>query len=393
MCCGILGVVMKFFHVIWAGLWRRPVRSIFTIASVTIAFLLFGFLFGITTGIDAIIGELSPDGLRVQARSSMRDVMPESYLEKIKRLPGVKNAISITFLFDARFQGSKTPIPLGAFGGENPLEALPPQFRMPREQGEALMNTRSGIVVGARLAEKFGWKIGDRIPITSNAWPRRDGSQSWRFDVVGIYEMEGQPQVANEMFFNYRYLEEARAVGNGFVNFFMVRVKEPGSSARVAAAIDDLFANSPNPTLTQNDRDWIRSRVDRLGNIDFFVTSVVGAALFTLLFLTGNTMSQSVVERIPELAVLKALGFSNLSVFLLVLLEAVLLCVVGALAGLAITAALFPALTEALQLPIQLPWRSLALGVGIALLVALASSLWPALRAKRLSVIDGLAGR
>jgi putative ABC transport system permease protein len=384
---------MKFFPIIWAGLWRRPARTLFTVTSVLIAFLLFGFLFGITAGFDAAIDGLNPNGMRVQPRSSMRDVLPVSYLEQLKRIPGVEHAVSITFLFDARYQDAPTPIPLLALGGENPFAAGAPEFRLATQQRQALLRTQTGAVVGARLAEKFGWKIGDRVSFTSNVWPRRDAASSWPFDIVGIYEMAGKPQIANEVFFNYSYLEAARASGNGLVSFFLLRILDPSRSAEIAGKIDDMFANSPSPTITQNDRDWIRSRIDRLGNIEFFVISVVGAALFTLLFLTGNTMAQSVVERIPELAVLKALGFSDAVVFLMVLLEAVLLCVVGALAGLAVTALLFPALAEALRLPIALPWRSVGMGLGIALLVAVLSSLWPALRAKRLSVIDGLAGR
>jgi putative ABC transport system permease protein len=384
---------MKFFPIIWAGLWRRPVRTIFTTVSVLIAFLLFGLLFGITAGFDAAIDSLSPNGMRVQARSSLRDVLPESYLGQLQRVPGVKSVICLAYLFDARFQGSRAPIPLLAFGGENPFDVLPPEFTLPREQRESLLRTRTGAIVGARLAEKLGWKIGDRIALTSSVFPRRDGSPSWPFDIVGIYEMDGKPEIANEVFFNYRYLEEARAAGNGFVSFFMLRITDPARSAQIATAIDDLFANSSYPTLTQNDRDWIRARIDRLGNIEFFVIAVVGAALFTLLFLTGNTMAQSVVERIPELAVLKALGFSDGSIFSLVLLEAMLLCLVGAFAGLAVTAALFPSLAETLRLPISLPVRSILIGLAIALLVAVLSSLGPALRARRLSVIDGLAAR
>lgn len=384
---------MKFFPIVWAGLWRRPARTLFTAVSVLIAFLLFGFLFGITAAFDAALDGLSPNGMRVQARSSFRDALPESYLEQLQRVPGVEQAASITYLFDARYGGAQAPVPLLALGGENPFAAGGPEFRLAADQQQALLRTRAGAIVGARLAEKFGWQIGDRISFTSNLWPRRDATATWPFEIVGIYEMEGKPQIANEVFFNYSYLEAARAGGNGFVNFFLLRITDPQRSAEIAGRIDDMFANSPYPTLTQNDRDWIQARIDQLGNVEFFVLAVVGAALFTLLLLTANTMAQSVVERIPELAVLKALGFSDLSVFLMVLLEAVLLCVVGAFAGLAVTSLLFPALAEALRLPIVLPWRSIGLGIAIALLVALLSSLWPALRAKRLSVIDGLAGR
>jgi putative ABC transport system permease protein len=384
---------MKFFPIIWASLWRRPARTIFTATSVLIAFLLFGSLFGIVSGIDAILNDLSPDGLRVQARSNLRDALPESYLQKLVNTPGVKGVSSVTALFDTRFAGSKTTISLSALGGESPLDVFAHQFRLPREQREALRTTRTGAIIGGRLAEKFGWKIGDRIPVTSSFWPRRDGSPSWVFDIVGIYDWDGHPELANEVFINYRYLEDARAVGNGLVHVFIVRIADARRSAAIAATIDDMFANSSYPTVTRNDRDWIRARIDRIGNIEFFVLSIVGAALFTLLFLTGNTMAQSVAERIPELSMLKALGFSDLSVFVMVLFEAVLLCVGGALAGLGISVALFPPMAEAIQLPIALPAQSIALGVGIALLLALLSSLWPSLRAKRLSVIDGLAGR
>jgi putative ABC transport system permease protein len=175
------------------------------------------------------------------------------------------------------------------------------------------------------------------------------------------------------------------------VNMYLVRASDGAKSATVSAEIDGLFANSRFPTLTQSDRDWIRARVQQVGDVNLIVNLIVFASLFTLLFLTGNVMMQAIRERTPELAVLKVLGYSNPRVLWLVLAEALVLCLPGALVGLIGAMAVFPRLAVAMNAPISMPLSVFAAGLIIGACVALASAVVPVRRALRLSIVDALS--
>ncbi len=225
---------------------------------------------------------------------------------------------------------------------------------------------------------------------------RADGSSDWVFEIVGIYDLE-QTEWATRFFANYAYINEGRAAAKDTAVQFLVGIKDPGRSAQVAQAIDDLFANSPNQTVTQNEKDFIESLLRQIGDISFLVNGIVGAVLFTLLFLTSNTMAQSVRERIPELAVLKTVGFSDATVQWLVLAEALLLSVVSAVLGLAAASVVLPAIAQQLSAqglgPMRVAPVVIAAGMATAVLLALVSGVLPARRARRLDIVAALAGR
>ncbi len=269
-----------------------------------------------------------------------------------------------------------------------------PEIKVPPDEVAAALRTRSGVIVGKALAEKQGWRIGDRLPIDGLNLKRKDG-QPWVFDIVGFYDLE-QHDFATQIIGNYDYFNEARTAGKDTAMQILVGIKHPSRSAQVAQQIDDLFANSPDQTLTQNEKDYIQSLLRQIGDISFLVNAIVGAVLFTLLFLTANTMAQSVRERVPELAVLKTLGFTDAGVQWLVLAEAILMSLVSAGIGLAIASAVLPAVSAFPQFgspPIHVPGNVFLLGSGAAVLLALASGLPPAQRARRLQVAAALSGR
>jgi putative ABC transport system permease protein len=223
---------------------------------------------------------------------------------------------------------------------------------------------------------------------------RKDGAQEWTFEIVGIYSWADGKVPSNEFWVNYSYFDEERTFGNGTVTFYFARINEPARSAQIAEQIDGLFANSPNETQTQNERDWLRGRINQIGNMAFFVNAIIGAVMFALLFLTGNTMMQSVRERIPELAVLKTYGFSNGAVVSLVVGEALLLCGVAAGIGLGIARLASPSIFRAIGAGgLALPWNVIGTGLAVAAVVAIISALPPAWRTQRMSVVDALAGR
>jgi putative ABC transport system permease protein len=260
----------------------------------------------------------------------------------------------------------------------------------------AMRRTRTGAIVGRALAQKYGWKVGDRIPIHSYNVTRKDGSADWVFDVVGFYDME-QSEWASNMWVHYDYINEARGSGKDTAMQFMVGINDAGQSAKISQAIDDAFANSPAQTTTQNEKDFVESLLRQIGDISFLVNGIVGAVLFTLLFLTANTMAQSVRERIPELAVLKTLGFSDSSVQWLVLAESLALSILAALLGLGIAALVLPAMTSVLQSQgagaMHVKPLVVAVGMGVAVLLALVSGILPARRARRLDIVAALAAR
>jgi putative ABC transport system permease protein len=257
-----------------------------------------------------------------------------------------------------------------------------------------MAQTRNGALIGQDLAKERGWKIGDRIPLRSSVWMRKDGAPDWTFEIVGIYSGFDGKVPSNEFWINYSYFDEERTFGNGTVTLYFARISNPARTADIAERIDGLFTNSPNETQTQNERDWVRGRIAQIGNMAFFINAIIAAVMFTLLFLTGNTMMQSVRERIPELAILKTYGFSNGAVVSLVLGEALLLCGVAAAIGLGLAQLASPSIYRAIGAGgISLPWNVVGTGLGVAAIVAVISALPPAWRVQRISIVDALAGR
>jgi putative ABC transport system permease protein len=383
---------MKYLPLIWAGLWRKRMRSTLTLLSVVVAFVLFGIMHGVTAGIDQIINQMSDSRLRIQSRVNITEPLPLAHLARIESVPGVTGVGFYNFV-GAYYQDPRNGINSGAMDISR-LRTMFPEVDISQQAIDAMAQTRNGALIGQDLAKERGWKVGDRIPLRSTIWMRKDGAQDWTFEIVGIYSGFDGKVPSNEFWINYTYFDEERTFGNGTVTLYFARINEPARSAEIADHIDGLFANSPNETQTQNERDWVRGRIAQIGNMAFFVNAIIGAVMFTLLFLTGNTMMQSVRERIPELAILKTYGFGNGAVVSLVLGEALLLCGAAAAIGLGIARLASPAIFRAIGAGgLALPWGVIGTGLGVAAIVAMISALPPAWRTQRISIVDALAGR
>ena len=381
---------MKYLPLVWAGLWRKRTRTLFTLLSIMIAFLLFGMLQGTNAAFTHGVEGANVNRLVTVSRISFTEALPYADLAQIETLPGVDRAAYASW-FGAYYQDPKQ------FVFSFPVEPeryfdLFPEFKLPREQMETWLRTKTGAVIGARVAEKYGWKIGDRVSLHSTIWTKPDGTSDWNFDIVGIYDVPEDQSKANAFFFNHGYFDDGRAFGKGTVGWYVERIKDPTAAVATGASIDHLFLNSSDETKTQTEKEFQQSFLKQLGDINFIVTSILGAVFFTLLFLTGNTMMQSLRERVPELAVLKTLGFTDRGVLALVLGECVLLCVIAALIGLGLAAAAFPLMKDVLGI-VNLPASVIGLGIGVAVLLALVTGLPPAWRAMRLNIVDALAGR
>lgn len=384
---------MKFFPLVWAGLWRRPVRTLLTILSVITAFFLFGVLQGVNAGMNSVFDLLDVSRLRVMSRVSMGAPLPIAHMTRIRSVPGVTAATELTVLVGT-YQKPNQPLTVLAVDIDQ-LLVIYDEMEVLQGHRDAVSRTRTGALVGAKLAERYGWKVGDRVPLQSLNMDNAATGKLWEFEVAGIYDME-QHDWANNIWVNYAYVNEARAEGKDTFIQGLVLVSDGNRSAQVAQQIDNLFAQSSNQTSTQNEKDFVQSTLAQIGDIGFVVNAIVGAVLFALLFLTANTMMQSVRERIPELAVLKTLGFSDTHVLSIVLFEALLLNVVAALLGLVAARAIIPPVMNRMSSElggISMPAMVFAWGAAMAVMLAVASGLPPAWRAKRLKIVDALAGR
>ena len=383
---------MKYFMLIWAGLWRKKTRTILTMLSIVVAFLLFGLLQGINQGIKQGSTDTGNHRLWTAARMSSVSSMAASLMDRMLKVKGVRTIAHISF-FGGYFQDSKNSIPAFATNVDK-LAILYPELNITPAQVAAMQSTRPGALIGRPLAKKYGWKIGDKIPLGTTIWTNNDGSNNWAFDIVGIFDPSPQFEkspLGSAFWINYDYWDEARKFDKHRVHEFFVLIDDPRRAAEISAQIDKLTENSPEETRTQTENAALQSQLKQLADINFIANSIVGAVMFTLLFLTANTMMQSVRERIPELAVLKTLGFTGGMVSILVLIESLLLCIFAAVAGLALSS------VGVKMVPILGPSRLLPIvvisGLGIAVILAIVSGLPPALRAQRLNIVDAHAGR
>lgn len=381
---------MKFLPLIWAALWRRKTRTVFTVLSIVVAFLLFGMLQGVNVGLDTAVNRANVNRLIVANATAFTASLPSAYLSRIEAVPGV-SAVSYRSWFAAYYQDPKNQIIAFPVEPER-WHRVESEFHIPQDQFDTWVHTRTGAIVGASLAAKYGWKIGDRISLKSILWTRIDGATDWPFDIVGIFTSPDHPGRDNLMLFNNSYFDEARSLDRGRVGVFLVLVRDPSRSAQVAANIDRLFANSPDETETRTEKEFVQSFLKQIGDINFIVTRILFAVFFSLLFATGSSLMQSMRERIPEFAVLKTLGFTDAGVLKLVLAESAVLCVLAALAGLGVAALIFPAMRDVLG-EVTLQGAVVTEGIVIALLLALATGILPAWRARRLNIVDALAGR
>jgi putative ABC transport system permease protein len=381
---------MKFFPLVWSSLWRKKARTTFTLLSIVIAFLLFGLLQGVNAWLNAFSMGSSTNRLYVVSRVSQVQPLPSAYLHQIEAVPGIRRATYIAGISGYYQEKSNNLLALAT--EVKAFFDLYPDWRIAPEQLVAIERTRAGAIVAAPLMRAFGWKIGDRLPLRTSVF-KTDGSADWDFEIVGTYDVPSAPAEANRILVNYAYFDEARRMERGTAWAFVVAADDASRSAQICAAVDALFLNSANETVTQDEKAYVQEQLRQLGDVSLMANAIVAAVLFTLLFLTGNTMMQSVRERTPELAILKTVGFSDRSVTVLVLIESVLLCVLAASLGLAAAAAVFPVAAAIGIGGAVLPFKVVAMGLGIAVMLALVSGLPPAWRAQRLVIVDALAGR
>jgi putative ABC transport system permease protein len=380
---------MKFLPLIWSGIWRNPGRAILIFLQVCVAFALFGMLQGLKTGVEHAVGETRADLLIVHGSLSLIDSLPLGLLEGIKSVPGVKAVVPVE-LFGGIYQNPSQKVGLIAIRpDEGWLSAF--TYTIAPEQAAALRKMRTGAIIREGLVKKYGWKVGDHIPLIATA-AQMNGSPDWAFDVVGTYTDSDINGGTDGILINYDYYDEARLAGKGTVKHFNVAVSDPRLAVTVADEIDRRFANSSNETRTESLRELAQSQMQSIGDLNFLIRAIVSAVLVALLFATATMLMQSTRERTPELAVLKTLGFTDRAVFLFILAEALAVFIAAAACGLALAMLAFP-LASRFVPGLSMPMVVVLVGLACAALVAVISASVPAVLAARLNIAAALASR
>lgn len=386
---------MKYLPLILGALLRRRTRTLFTLLSVIAAFLLFGLLDSVRGAFASVGNNIAGvDRLVTVSKVSFIMPLPKSLLTRIEAIPGVAQ-VTYASWFGGIYQDRKNFFPNFAVTA-NYLD-LYPEWRLTSAERKAFRKIRTGAVVGERLARRFNWKLGDKIPLQATIFPQKSGANTWTFDLVGIFhqddpKLQGQEQ---QLFFNWDYFDEARAFGNGDVGWYVTRIADRDAAVGIAQTIDRLSENSDHETKTQTEKAFQTSFVSQFGDIALIVSAIMGAVFFTLVLLTGNTMAQAVRERIPELAILKTIGFSGRSILLLVLVESVLLMALGGGIGMLLAAAAVSALNVSFggQLPLLPVGAQIWLhGLILMILTGLIVGAWPARRGMQLRIVNALVG-
>jgi putative ABC transport system permease protein len=381
---------MNLIAIVRANLLRRKTRTIFTFLSIFIAFLLFGYLAAIEVGFGMGVEVSGADRLITQHRVSLVRPLPLAHMAKLEQVPGVTHVAPFVW-FGGVYQDKRNFFAQMAVDPEKLFDVYP-EYLLPDDQKRAWFANRIGAIAGRQLAERYGWKVGDRIPIQGTVWRKRDGSSTWEFVLEGIYEGARKGVDETIFFFHFDYFDESHSFGPGLVGWYVLRIDDPESAAEVCARIDDQFANSFGETKTSTETAWLRSFAKQVGDIGKIMRLVLAAVFFTILLVAGNTMAQSVRERTSELAVMKTLGFTDAAVLGMVLAESLVLAGLGGGLGLLVSWTLihFGGDPTGFLSVFYVPAPFIAAGAALILLLGLAAGIVPALRAMRLSIVAAL---
>lgn len=384
---------MKFLPIVWRNLLRRKFRTVFTIGAIFFAFVLFGMLMAIRAAFSMGVEMAGQGRLMVIDKISLIQPLPAAYQGRISQVEGVEDITHANW-FGGYYQEVRNQFATMAVDPESWLRVYADEFALPEEQRKTWLADRTGAIVGIDTARKFGFKVGQRVPINGTIYRRPDGSP-WEFTVDGIYDSRLKGTDKTNFFFHYQYLNETLRNSSAFrdqVGWYVIKIKNPDEAPQLAAKVDALFANSAVETKTNTEKAFVSDFAKQVGDIGSIMTAIVGMAMFTILLVSGNTMAQAIRERTNELAVLKTLGFGNGRVLSMVLLESTLIALVGGGFGLAVAWLLIAQgdPTHGLLPAFYFPTTNLIVGIALVFVLGIASGLFPAVQASRLRIVDAL---
>jgi putative ABC transport system permease protein len=381
---------MKFLYLTWSNLKRKKLRTTLTVLSILVAFVLYGFLAAIKNAFGGGVNMADADRLMTRHKVSIIQSLPFSYKAKIAGIPGVVGAAHLSW-FGGIYQDPKNFFATFAVEPEDYLRMYP-EILLPEDQKKAWLQKRTGAIIGRSLADRFQFKVGDRIPLKSPIWRREGGNDAWEFDVVGIYDAGKKNMDTRALIFRYDYFDESRGFGKGQVGWFGVRIKDPNRAAEIAKQIDAEFENSPFETKSEPEGAMAKGFAQQIGDIGKIMMAIMSAVFFTILLVAGNTMAQSVRERTEELGVLKAMGFTNELVLGLVIFESCIIAFLGGALGLGLALLIMSRGSPAPNIfPVfNMPVRDLGWGVALVVVLGLITGLFPAIQAMRLKIAEAL---
>jgi putative ABC transport system permease protein len=383
-------VIGKYVPLLAASLRRKRLRTFFTLASIVIAFLLFGLAESLRYSLQSGVDVAGADRLLTMHKISFTMLLPQSYENRIRAVDGVTDVTPQTW-FGAWFRDERNQIPTFPVKPEVFLRMYP-EYSVPEDQRLGWLADRTGIMIGRGLADLTGWKVGDAVPLRSSIWRKSDGSDSWDVTVRAIYDLP-QGGDTRQILMHQEYFEEARGMAKGLIGWYVVKIADADNAGAIAKQIDLQFANSPAETKTSSERAMAQSFVNQVGNIGAILRAIVTAVFFTMLLVTANTMAQSVRERTNEIGVLKTLGFSNGGVLGLVLAESVLITVLGGVLGLAgawwLGVQFEPVFRQYLP-GFRVPPDAIGLGIVFMIGLGLVAGAVPAAQAMRLRIVEAL---
>lgn len=381
---------MKYAALILSNFKRHKTRTVLTLLSTMVAFILFAYLGAISNAFRFGTSVAGANRLVVRHRVSLIQPLPQNYERRIEQIAGVDDAIEQAW-FGGTYKDKQT-----AWGqiAVNPNEffQMYPEFVLKPAEKEAFLKTRTAAIVGRQTADRYGWKVGDRIPLNATYLVPKDGGTLWTFDLVGIYDGKYKETDTTAFYFRHDYLDENRLRGKGMTGWYAIRVKDPKDAERVAREVDEAFANSPFETKTETEKAFIKGFAEQMGNIGKIVQAILSAVFFTILLVAGNTMAQAVRERTSELGVMKAIGFTDAQVLSFILAESLLLSLIGGGIGM-LLGELGVSRGDPTHgaLPVfYMPPENRILAVVFVVLLGLVAGALPAIQAMRLNAVDAL---
>lgn len=380
---------MKFARLVFANFKRHKLRTLLTMLSIVVAFILFAYLSAIRKGFEMGVSVAGADRLVVRHKISLIQPLPQSYQGQIDRVDGIAESSQAAW-FGGIYRDEKIQFPQIAVEPAK-FADIYPEYVIPPEQKAAWIQTRTGAIAGRKLIDRYHWKIGDKIPLQAT-FNRPKVGNTWTFDLVGIYD-GAHPEVDTTGFwFRHDYLDENRLFGKGLTGWYYIKIKDPKNAETIARKIDELFANSPAETKTETEKAFVKGFAEQVGNIGAIVTAILTAVFFTILLVAGNTMAQAVRERVGELGVLKAIGFTDGQVLVLVLIESLLISMIaggiGILLGWTFVSAGDPT-GGALPVFFFAP-RAMVTAAVLAVLLGIVTGAIPAFQAMRLNAVEAL---
>jgi putative ABC transport system permease protein len=384
--------MLKFLPLFFANLGRKPVRTTLTVASIVVAFLLFGLLKTMEGALSLAADLAGIDRLATMHKVSMIQTFPISYVNRIRGVDGVVEAAPFTWL-GGIYQDERNQVAAQGTDAEKFL-AVYPEYKLPPEQRADWLADRASMIAGRTLAQRFGWQVGDTVPVRSSFFRKADGGDTWDMRLAGIYETTNGDNAS--LYFHYDYVNESLGENSGgrdVIMFIVMKIANPDEAPKVSAAVDALFANSPAETKTATERAFIQGYANMIGDIGTIVTAVASAVFFTMLLVTGNTMAQSVRERTNEVAVLKTLGFTKRTVAGLVLAESFAITALGGAIGLGLAALAADSMSAMLAqyFPVLgIPSSTYVIGAALIAVLSVLAALLPSAEAWRLRITDAL---